>query len=225
MKKLLAAVLFVLPVLASADGPAATDVPMVTVAARGNDARQVLTEIFLQAKKSCVIQRNIHSELYLTLEKTPFDQALQIVCKQADLTFDTQDGVYYFYSSQTRAATSQVARISKPKAEAVVLQPKTIAPPAAPVGRLSASVLNRRVNTRLAKAPIRSVLEAFGKQAGVTIEVDPQVPAYKLDAFLLNTSLRYALDQVTRAANLIYRFTDHRSILVMQAESKVTLEK
>ena len=43
-------------------------------------------------------------------------------------------------------------------------------------------------------------------QAGIAIEVDPTVPGYKLDAYLINTSLKYALDQVTEAAGLKYRF-------------------
>jgi hypothetical protein len=58
------------------------------------------------------------------------------------------------------------------------------------------------------------VFAELSKQTGVKIEVDPSVPAYKLDAFLIRTSLRYALDQVGAAAKLLYKFTDTNTILI-----------
>jgi hypothetical protein len=216
MKKLIAATLFLAPLFALAQIGPATQVK-VTVAARGHDVRQVLTDVFQQAKKSCVIQRNIQGSLYLSLENTPFDQALEIICKQSGLTYEIKDGIYYV--SSVPPAVPAAIRL-KP----VVMGAKIVRKPVqVPTGKLPASVLNHIVNTRLIKAPIRVVLQALGDQAGVKIELDPQVPAYRLDAFLIKTSLRYALDQVTTAANLTYRFTDHQTILVTPMESRVSL--
>ncbi len=213
LNRLIAAIVLATPLAALADGPATppTRAAKINVAARGHDVRQVLTDIFQQAKKSCVIQRTIHSELYLTLENTPFDQALDVVCKQSGLAWDLTDGVYYIHTKPI-----------EPKVPALVVV-KPAPAPAAPVGKLPIGVLTHRVNTRLHKAPIRTVLDTFAEQAGVKIELDPHIPAYKLDAFLLNTSLKYALDEVTHAANLAYKFTDHQTILITNPESKVTL--
>ena len=83
---------------------------------------------------------------------------------------------------------------------------------------LSPTVLARRITGRFSKAPIRQVLETFAFQSGVKIEIDPSVPFYKLDVVLNNTSLKYALDQVTKAAGLVYRLSDHGTIMVEPEE-------
>ena len=40
------------------------------------------------------------------------------------------------------------------------------------------------------------------------------MPAYKLDAFLINTSLRYALGKVTKAAGLEWKLPPNHTVLI-----------
>ncbi|MFK5004613.1 hypothetical protein, partial [Klebsiella pneumoniae] len=49
---------------------------------------------------------------------------------------------------------------------------------------LSESVLDRKVTTKFAKAPIKKVIAELARQTHLRIEVDSKVPGYKLDAFL-----------------------------------------
>jgi type II secretory pathway component GspD/PulD (secretin) len=213
MKKLLAFALLASSVFAAAQTSGSVPViappgPSVTISARGHDVRQVLADLFQQAKKSCVIERNISATLYLSLIDTPFDKALLIVCQQANLIADFKDGVYYIHRPVIRAKAKET--------------PATVAPAPLPQ-KLPTTVLARHLTTRFRKTPLREVIEAFAEQTSVKLELDPQVPAYKLDAFLINTSLKYALDQVTKAAGLVYKFTDHGTIMISSEESKVAL--
>ena len=198
MKKLILALLLISPALGLADGP------KVSVASKGNDVRLILADVFTQAKKSFVLMPNIQYHLFLSLQDTDFDKALGIICQQSNLTADLKDGVYYIHKS-----------VPAPK-------PPTIAAAPAPA-KLSPMVLKRRLTTRLSKAPLSTVIEAFSQQTGVDIEIDKNVPAYKLDAFLTNTSLGVALERVTRAANLIFRFTDHKTLLIEAPQPTVSL--
>jgi type II secretory pathway component GspD/PulD (secretin) len=227
MKNLIAASIALLPLFAGAQAPkpaAQTPVPpsgsiqlpetKVTVAARGHDVRIVLSDMFAQAKKSFVVQPDIQFGLFLSLTDTPFDQALNIVCEQAGLNFDIHDGVYYIHKLRVEGS-----RPSKVFVRPVVVKP------IAPLGKLPLSVLQRRVTTHMNKTDIRTVFAAFAEQTNLKIEVDAGIPDYKLDAFLVRTSLKYALDRVTQAADLTYRFTDRQTILIAPLESKVSLVK
>jgi hypothetical protein len=160
------------------------------------------------------------------------------------LKFDIRDGIYHIYqkkivsdASPTSSATAQTSALtatptpSQPLATRAARTPATGAsraaftanapspnadplPTATGAGKLPLGVLRKKVTTRLSKAPIGAVLEELGTQAGVKIELGENVPAYRLDAVLTKTTLRYALEQVTRAAKLTYTFTDHHTILV-----------
>ena len=79
---------------------------------------------------------------------------------------------------------------------------------------LPTSVLSKKVTTRLQKKEIREVMGILAKQTGVAITVSEDVPPFRLDAFLINTSLKYALDEITKATKLKYRFTNDLSISV-----------
>ncbi len=79
---------------------------------------------------------------------------------------------------------------------------------------LPVSVLQKKVSSRSSKAEIRKVFAAFAKQTGVNIEIAPSVPEYRLDTYLTKTSLKYAMDRITEAAGLEYKFTNRNSILV-----------
>jgi type II secretory pathway component GspD/PulD (secretin) len=65
--------------------------------------------------------------------------------------------------------------------------------------------LSAKLSTRLQKTDIRDVFDEFSRQTKVEIVVDASVPNYKIDAYMFNTSLRFALDRVCKAAGLTYR--------------------
>jgi type II secretory pathway component GspD/PulD (secretin) len=64
--------------------------------------------------------------------------------------------------------------------------------------------LSAKLSTRLQKTDIRDVFDEFSRQTKVEIVVDASVPNYKIDAYMFNTSLRFALDRVCKAAGLTY---------------------
>lgn len=88
-----------------------------------------------------------------------------------------------------------------------------------PKGTLDKSVLNKRITTRLQKVDFHALVGELSRQSGVKIEVAEDVPAFQLDAFLRRTSLKYALDRITKAARLNYVFTDRNSILIQSGSA------
>jgi len=165
---------------------------IVSVNANAKDIRSIIAELFSQAKLNYVLQPAIQGALYLSLDKVDFDVALNIVCDQAKLQVQVQNGIYF---------------ITKKPVVAVAMPPT-------PKGTLDKSVLIRKISGKFTKTDMRLVLTALGKQADVMIEVDKSVPNYKLDVKLNHATLRFALDKVTEAANLKYKFTDNKSILI-----------
>ncbi len=176
----------------------------VTVASKGQDVRPVLFDLFGQANKSFVLEPDIHFVLYLSLKDVPFDEALAIVLKMANLESEKQNGIYF---------------ISKAKKAAPIPQPQgTVKPLPKPVGKLTAEEMKKSVSTKLAKTNIREVFLSFTTQTGIVIEVDSSVPEYKIDAYLMDTSIKYALDVITKAAKLTYTLTDNKSIRISKAK-------
>ncbi|HWD38943.1 MAG TPA: hypothetical protein VG944_08855 [Fimbriimonas sp.] len=238
MKKFAAAVVLALPLLAVANdhiqiGPD----PKVTVMSQGHDVRLVLTNIFSQAKKSVIIQTGIQYNLFLNLQDTDFSRALDVICSQAGLTYEIRDGIYHVHRKKAvpSVPVQQPIAVKEAKAPVISSPEKTTFAPATtdpipdgfvarpsqlPEGRLPVSVLKRKISTRLTKTTIQEVLDTFGSQAKVKFELDPTVPAYRLDIFLRDTSLKYALDQVAHAAKLKYAFTDHQSIRLSLKDDK-----
>ena len=114
--------------------------------------------------------------------------------------------------SVTRKATPQKAAPQKSSSQRPAAPPvKTPAPtiPAAASEPLTEREtappnLAKRVTTRLPKADLRAVFAAFSTQTGIGITVDESVPRYRVDAYLKATSLKYALNEVTRAAGLTW---------------------
>ncbi len=203
MKKALIIALALVPFFAMAQAggekgaPAQKTPIIVSVTAKATDVRAIIADLFGQAKQNFVLQPGIQAALFLTLDKVEFEEALNIICTQAKLQFEIQNGIYF---------------ISKAK-------PAVIAPAApAPKGTLDKNVLNRRVTVRLAKTDIRTAFAEIGKQSDIAIDVDKSVPNYKLDATLTKATLKSALDKVIEAAGLKYRFTDNLSILIYKPE-------
>ncbi len=187
-----------------ADPPAVTTPTSVSIAAAGTDVKLVLGQLFAQVHKNFVIEPNIYFALNLSLDKVDFDEALMIVLKTANLKSELQNGIYYIGKAPAKKPTVDNSTTTTP----------TTTVPAKPAGTLPKTVLTKKLTTRLAKIDIRQLFSEITKQTGVTIEIDKSVPNYKLDAFLINTSLKYALDQITTAAGLEYKFTDTLSIQI-----------
>jgi type II secretory pathway component GspD/PulD (secretin) len=244
-KTLLYLALTVLPLMAAAqETPPTSDLPpTISVSAKGSDVREVLHTMFTQVRRSFVMEPNVRFALFLSLEEVEFDEALQIVCQTAELKIDIQNGIYYISKAPAKRPVQDVKPEVKPvqpnpstataagpaSAAGKAAAPTTAAVPTAavppvqatkPKGRLTETVLTKRLTTRLDKTDIRMVFGAFARQTGVEIEVDASVPNYKLDAYLLNTSLKFALDKVTEAAGLKYRFTDEMSIQIYRPEGE-----
>jgi hypothetical protein len=183
----------------------------VTIQSAGNDLRLVLHNLFTQAKKNYVLDPHPFAALHLSLSDVEFEEALQLVCKLGKLTYEVQNGIYFIGKAKA-SAPGKIDSASSP-----AKQPQPIA---APKGPLPATVFNKKVTTRLQKTDMRAVFAEFSKQTGVAIEIEKAVPAYKIDAFLINASLRYSLDAITQAAGLRYRLTDRQSIEIYKTETE-----
>ena len=204
-----------LAVPAFAQEPSSTPLPTVTVSAKGSDVRAVLHELFEQQKKSYVLDPSVKFSLYLSLNEIEFEEALIVVCKAASLKYELQNGIYYINKGvlkQENKPTTDVKPTVKP------VETKTA--PERPRGILPGSVFQKRVTTRFNKIDIRELFADIAKQTGVEIEIDKSVPNYKLDAFLIDTSLKYAIDQINAGAGLEYKLTNFKSILIFMPKKE-----
>jgi type II secretory pathway component GspD/PulD (secretin) len=209
MKTLLAAVLL-LPGLAfgQASTPATTQASApvkVSLDARGEDIREVLATLFAQAKKPYALDAAIKGKLYVKLDAMPYEKALAVVLAQSGLVAKNREGVVMI--SPAKAPTAPAVKPTAP-----VKTP--VAPKVAEAKPLAEKVaLGRRVTTRLTRAPLADVFASFDKQTKVKIEMDTSVPAYRVDAFFVGSSLRYAMDQICKAAGLRYEFADNKIVV------------
>lgn len=190
----------------------------ITVDSKGDDIRLVIHNVFKQAGKSFVLKPGVKYELFLSLEKVEFEDALKLILDNADLTYTLEKGVY-----QISPRPKVAAPVEKPVANT---PPKDDLPPlegfkgyeekAEPKskGKLPITVLDKKVTTRLQKRDIREVFNVFSKQTGLTFDVAKEVPSFKLDVFYLGKTLKQALDEITKATRLKYRLTDQLSIAI-----------
>ncbi len=188
----------------------------VTISSKGADVRGILHDLFAQAGKSYVLEPNVRFVLYLNLTNVPFDEALEIVCQLAGLQYDLENAICYVAKKRPVTKPAPTAPISSNHAKSESAQPR---------GPLPKAVLNKRLTTRFAKTEIRAVLAEITRQTGVPFDIAPQVPAFKLDAYLLNTSLKFALDTIANATGLEYAFTNHATIRIAPSAnaSRVTV--
>lgn len=226
MRNLLIALFVVASAVLYADGPtpppAAPEATKgVSISAKGDDVRGVLTDLFRQANKNFVLQPGINFALFLNLNDLPFDEALAIITTTASLRFEVQNDIYFI--AKARPATVPPKTVTAARTEPTTetqTAPRTATPAAPSAGRLPEDVLKRRVTTRLKVTDLRVVLANLSVQTDVAIEIDGNVPAFRIDAFLIDTSLKFALDQITAAAGIRYRFTDNRSIRIFRDAPK-----
>ncbi len=179
------------------------DSGLVTISSKGKDVRDVLFDLFTQAKKSFVLDPNVRYMLYLSLNDVEFDEALAIILDLSGLESETQNGIIYM----KKKAVAKPNPNPQPEKKPAPATPK-------PLGKLTDDELQKMLTTRFSLTDMRSVFQEFEKQTGIKIEVKENVPAYKIDAFLINTSLKYALDVVTTAAGLKWSKTDNKTILI-----------
>jgi type II secretory pathway component GspD/PulD (secretin) len=78
-------------------------------------------------------------------------------------------------------------------------------------------ILEKKVSTKLTKTSIKDVFAAFAKQTGTTITLDKNVPLYKIDAFMYNTSLKFALERICKAAGLKYELLPGKTVRISKA--------
>lgn len=220
MKPLLAA-LVLLPTLAFGQ----VSVPRVSLDARGDDVREVLATLFAQAHRPYALDASIKGKLYVKLDGMPFPKALNVVLTQANLIARDQDGVTMIVPKPsvskaaapkplaskgpdtTKPDSSKPAPLKPiPSRSPLVVAPKRVEKDEPPA-RIDPKVLAHRVTTRLSRAPLADVFASLSEQVGVPIELDPAVPAYRVDAFFVKTSLRYTLDRLCKAAGLRYEPT------------------
>ncbi|MBS1718716.1 MAG: hypothetical protein JSS72_13390 [Armatimonadetes bacterium] len=194
MKRLLFfSLLLTSPFAMSDDSP----IPTVKLSAKGTDVRDVLCDLFTQAKKSFVLDPGIKYSLYLNLDSIPFDESLTIICKTANLSYEQQNGVYFVRRSGP-AKTQPITAAAAPK----------------PLGFLPESYFLKRVSLNLTKTALSDIMTELSHQTGAPIEIAKEVPAYRLDAVLGPRTLRSALLGLTNAAGLKFKATNNRTILI-----------
>jgi hypothetical protein len=224
MKKLiLATVLAALTICASAQSK-------VNIKSKGEDLRQVIASIFEQSNQQYVLETTVRQSLYMSVDNISFEKAIEIISNVADLTFSKKDGVWYI---NTRRGSKMTAKITPPanSTKADVQKPDTTKTSAkqqtaaqgfatekeAPKTTAKTLDLTKRLTTKLQKTDIREVFAEFGRQSEVQIEVMSSVPDYKIDAFMFNTSLKFALDRVCTAAGLKYEITPGKTVRISKA--------
>jgi len=195
-----------------------TEGDYVSISAKGDDVRSVLFDLFRQTKNNFVLDAGVRWVLYLHLEKVTFEQALDIVVQNSEIGYEIKNGVYYIGKGRKTAkpGTQPTKPNPTPQHEE---QPKPA--PKLPENTNSKQVtdseLQKRLTTRYSVTPIRKVFEEFTRQTGVKIEVEASVPDYKLDAFLIDTSLKYSLDVICDAAKLKWSKTTNGTIKIEKA--------
>jgi len=202
----------------------------ISLDARGEDVREVLATLFAQTKKPYALDAAIKGKLYVKIDALPYEKALTIVLTQAGLFAKDRDGVVMVTTTPAASAIKPVvkptekpiektAEKAKPTETKPALtkpaetKPAETKPAETKLAEITNATYGRKVTTRLTKATLVDVFKAFGDQAEVTIEVDPSVPAYRVDAFFVKTSLKYALNRVCKAAGLKYTATDGKIVI------------
>lgn len=181
------------------------DEGIVSIASKGSSVRDVLFDLFDQSKNNFVVEPNTHFILYLSLTGVEFEEALNIVCNVAKLDYTIDNGIYFIGKKKTGLVDMNKVKVSTPDPE-----PK----PKPKRGKLTTAEMNKKLTTRFTRTEITNVFASMTKQTGVEILIDKDVPLYQIDAFLIDTSLQYALDVIVRAADLKFTLNDDKQIIV-----------
>lgn len=185
----------------------------IQIKSNGDDLRRVIASVFEQAKQQYVLETNIHQSLYMSLDAITFEKAVEILSNVADLKFEKKQGIWYInrknkmfvpkFDETKTASTKGSTKTSETKttktSKSTAAQGFANTESKKPAATMD---LNQKLSTRLTKTDIRDVFDEFSKQTKVEIVVDSSVPHYKIDAFMFNTSLKFALERVCKAAGL-----------------------
>jgi hypothetical protein len=177
----------------------------VTITSKGADVRNVLFDLFKQSKTNFVLEPNIYFILYLSLAGVEFGEALDIVCNLAGLEYKVDNGIHFIGKKKSGFGAPANAEV-KPQAKPLEQPAKR--------GKLTESELNKRLTTRFTKTVITDVFKSMTEQTGIEIILDADVPLYRIDAYLIDTSLGYAMDVIVRSTQLKYTLTDDKQIRV-----------
>lgn len=236
MKKLiLAALVATISVAANAQ---------INIKAKGEDVRSVIASIFEQAKEQYVLEASVRQTLYMSLDNITFDKATSLISEVADLTFEKKDGIWHITTRKKAMKPKMIPQAEEPKIStpkptissskpevksempkrqtaAQTFQPmvvkKTLPPATTPSTSMRSIDLTKRLTTRMQKAELKDVFAEFTRQTGVQIEMDDSVPNYKIDAFMFNTSLKFAIERICKAANLKFILTPGNTVRVSKA--------
>lgn len=154
------------------------DEPIVSIEAQGKDAREVFAELFAQARKNFVVNVAVERKVYLSLKEVPFFRALKLLCEATQTRFAVREGVYYIEPLSTRPTPS----------ESPAVEPKRV--------RLVGSAM-----------PLRAVAAEIEKQAGVRVEVAPEVPDLRLSLNLPQSEVESILEAVCQGTGLRWERT------------------
>lgn len=192
---------------------------LISISSKGDDVRSVLYDLFRQTGNNFVLDSGVRWALYLHLEKVTFEQALSIVTQNSEIGYEIKNGVYYIGKNRKTVKPTDTKPNPNPENKPTPSsETKPVVKPAeskpAEPKHVSDSDLQKRLTTRYSVTPIRKVFEEFTRQTGIKIIVDENVPNYKLDAFLIDTSLKYALDVICDAAKLRWTKTDKGEIKI-----------
>lgn len=201
------AALALLPTFAFAQTETTTENNLITTTAKGIDARVVLYDIFKQTQKNFVTEVGMNYPLYLNLCNVPFEEAIAVICKMIGVTHRVENNIYIFFKQ----------KLGTPATYPILTMPGTPAPKP-----LDPKTLDKKLTIRMELQELKAVVAEIGKQTGTTIELGPEVRKLKLNAFLINTSLRFALNSITQSAGLVYTLTDKGTILISAPDATKT---
>lgn len=192
----------------------------VSVNAKGDDVRVVIHDLFTQAKQNYVLAPGVRFVLFLSLNEKPFAEALRLVCDNANLGFEERGGVYFIDKSKPAKTVliAPVAAERTPILESAASQPIRISPTTTKP-KSEDQIISTKLKTNLKKVELKALCQEFSRQAGVQIILDSAIPAYKMDAVLNGVSLKFALDELCRAARLNWSFTNSGQILITKTGS------
>jgi len=185
----------------------------VSIASRGRDVRQVVHELFMQVNKNYVLDRDVKGDLYLALSDVEFDEALEIVCHNAHLKYQTRNGIFYVGMDTSKPTAAPKPETPKPQPKpagkgkkAAVKQPNTPA-------------LSHMITGNYNKKEVREILNDLGRQAGTTIVVADDIPKRFVDVSFGKTSLKYALSILMPPLKLKYEVRSDGTLYVVPVAS------
>ncbi len=212
----------------------------IKIRSKGDDIRKVIDSVFEQSGKQYILESNVYQTIYMSLDDVTFDKAVEILSNIAELEFEEKQGVWHVHSRiKSVTPTVKTAPVKTPvKTAAKTTKPAEKMKPL-PIAKSTTSTqkfaededetmgspapkpikvdLTGRLTVQMKKMDIREVFGEFGRQTKIDIEIDENVPNYKLDAYFYNTSLKFALDKICKIANLKYTFTPSKTVRISKA--------